>query len=129
MSMEFKGYTGSVEYSPADRVFHGRIIGITDIITFEGTSVEALEKDFRDAVDDYLDMCAEDGVEPQRPYSGRFVLRLPPSIHGQVTAAARMAKTSMNGWIVETIQARLEREKPAPIRHDDDVPLSDAAGG
>jgi predicted HicB family RNase H-like nuclease len=128
--MKYKGYTGSVEYDPGDRIFHGRIQGITaDIVTFEGTSVDELEQDFKESVDDYLAGCTEDGIEPQRPYSGRFVLRLPPDIHGEVTAAARMAKTSMNSWIVETIKARLAREKPAAIRHDDEASLSEAAGG
>lgn len=128
MSMEFKGYTGSVEYSPADRVFHGRIVGITDIITFEGTSVEALEKDFRDAVDDYLDMCAQDGVEPQRPYSGRFVLRVSPEIHREASLAARSARASMNAWIVGAIQMRLDAEKAARAA-DAEHGLSEAAGG
>lgn len=128
--MKYRGYTGSVEYDAGDRIFHGRIQGITaDIVTFEGTSVDELEEDFREAVDHYLALCAEDGREPQRPYSGRFVLRLAPSIHGQVTAAARVAKVSMNNWIVEAIQARLARDRPAPIRHHDEEPLSDAAGG
>jgi predicted HicB family RNase H-like nuclease len=128
MSMTYKGYTGSVDYSAPDRVFHGRLIGITDVITFEGASVEELENDFVAAVDDYLDSCAEDGVEPQRPYSGRFVLRLPPELHGQVTAAGRRSRTSMNAWIVEAIRMRLEAE--APVARSGAVDdLSEAAGG
>lgn len=130
MTMKYKGYTGSVEYDSQDRIFHGTIQGITaDIITFEGRSVDELEEDFRQAVDDYLNLCAEDGIEPQKPYSGRFVLRLPPAIHGQVTAAARTAKTSMNSWIVDAIHDRLERQKPATLSHDREEPFSDAAGG
>lgn len=124
MTMNYRGYSGSVEFDSRDRVFHGRILGITaDIVTFRGTSVDELEKDFQRAVDDYLDLCAEDGVEPQRPYSGRFVLRLEPATHGRVTAAARTAKCSMNRWIAEAIRMRLAAESFAGER------LSDAAGG
>lgn len=127
--MKHKGYTGSVEFDPDGRIFHGRILGITaDIITFQGTTVDELERDFREAVDDYLDLCAEDGVEPQRPYSGRFVLRLEPSVHGRVTAAARMAKVSMNQWIAGAIRMRLDAENAGHGRHMDE-PLSTAAGG
>jgi predicted HicB family RNase H-like nuclease len=110
MGMTYRGYTGSVEYSPADRVFHGRLLGITDVISFEGTSVEELEADFRAGVDSYLQGCAEDGVEPQRPYSGRFVLRLSPEVHRDASLAARRARTSMNGWILEAIRMRLEAD-------------------
>jgi predicted HicB family RNase H-like nuclease len=127
--MKYRGYAGSVEFDTGDRIFHGRVLGITaDIISFEGTSVDELEADFHNAVDDYLALCAEDGVEPQRPYSGRFVLRLPPATHGEVTAAARLAKTSMNRWIVEAIRMRLDAEN---TRRGAEVEerLSDAAGG
>lgn len=127
MSMSYKGYSGSVEYDPAGRIFHGRVHDITDVVTFQGTSVEELEMEFRTSVDVYLEMCAEDGVEPQRPYSGRFVLRLPPELHGQVTAAARRQKTSMNSWINEAIRMRLDAERQGSVPANER--LSSAAGG
>ena len=129
MTMKYRGYTGSVEFDAGDRIFHGRVLGTTaDIISFQGASVDELEADFRAAVDDYLSLCAEDGIEPQRPYSGRFVLRLQPATHGKVTAAARLAHTSMNNWIVEAIQMRLDAEN-ARREAEVDERLSDAAGG
>jgi predicted HicB family RNase H-like nuclease len=115
MSMEHKGYTATVEFSAPDRVFHGRLDGIADIITFEGTSVDELEANFREAVDDYLDFCDERGSEALRPYSGRFVLRLSPRMHADVSIAARAAKESMNSWIIGTIQTRLEAWKAARV--------------
>lgn len=129
MTMKYRGYTGSVEFDASDRIFHGRVLGTTaDIISFEGASVDSLEADFRAAVDDYLALCAQDGIQPQRPYSGRFVLRLQPATHGEVTAAARLARTSMNNWIVEAIRMRLNAET---ARREPQVEerLSDAAGG
>ena len=129
MTMEYRGYSGSVEFDSADRVFHGRVLGITsDMITFRGTSVDELERDFREAVDDYLALCAEDGIEPQRSYSGRFVLRLDPGLHGEVTAASRRAKTSMNKWIAGAIRLRLQAESAGPgVLAPEEFP--DAAGG
>lgn len=128
MTMTYRGYTGSVEYSSRDRIFHGTLVGITDIITFEGSSVEALERSFRESVDDYLDFCGEQGMEPQKPYSGKFVLRLSPEVHRAASIAARRAHSSMNGWIIGAIQTRLEAEAASdPPRVDEE--LSDAAGG
>lgn len=128
MSMTYRGYTGSVEYDAGDRILHGRVIGITDIVSFEGTNVEELEADFRAGVDSYLEGCREAGVEAQRPYSGKFVLRLSPEVHRDASIAARLARTSMNGWIVEAIQMRLDAEN-ARRGTRVETHLSDAAGG
>jgi predicted HicB family RNase H-like nuclease len=112
--MKYKGYTGSVEYDPDDRLFHGRVDGITDIIAFEGDTVEALEADFRAGVDDYLDFCKERGVEPQRPCSGKFVLRVPPELHRDAASAARTQRESLNGWITGAIRMRLALKEKRP---------------
>jgi predicted HicB family RNase H-like nuclease len=112
--MKYKGYTGSVEYDPDDRLFYGRVNGITDIVSFQGDSVEALEADFRAGVDDYLAFCKERGVEPQRPFSGKFVLRISPELHREASIAARSQRESLNTWITRAIEARLaEKERPA----------------
>lgn len=128
MSMTYKGYTGTVEYDAGDRIFHGRVIGITDLVSFEGTSVEELEADFRAGIDSYLQGCREHGVEAQRPYSGRFVLRLSPEVHRDASIAARLARSSMNNWIIGAIQMRLDAEN-AKRTGDAVEPLSAAAGG
>ncbi|HYW11771.1 MAG TPA: type II toxin-antitoxin system HicB family antitoxin [Longimicrobium sp.] len=128
MSMTYRGYTGSVEYDAGDRILHGRVIGITDIVSFEGTTVEELEADFRAGIDSYLQGCAERGVEAQRPYSGRFVIRLSPEVHRDASIAARLARTSMNSWIVEAIQMRLDAEN-ARRKTRMEEGLSEAAGG
>ena len=128
MSMTYKGYTGTIEYSAADRCFYGRVVGITDIVSFEGTSVEELETDFRAGVDSYLKGCAEFGMEPQKPYSGRFALRLSPEIHREASLAARAARASMNAWIIGAIQMRLNSEAAARAG-DAEHRLSEAAGG
>jgi predicted HicB family RNase H-like nuclease len=115
MGMSYRGYTGSVEFSANDRIFHGRLDGIRDIITFEGTTVDELETSFREAVDEYLEWCEEDGVEPQRPYSGRFVLRLSPQMHGDISIASRVAGESMNSWVVGAIEVSLKEWRAARV--------------
>ncbi|HEX6037602.1 type II toxin-antitoxin system HicB family antitoxin [Longimicrobium sp.] len=129
MSMTYKGYTGTMEYDSEDRIFHGRVIGVTDIISFEGTSVDELEADFRNGVDNYLRGCDRNGVEPQKPYSGKFVLRLSPEVHRDTSIAARRAGASMNNWILGAIQMRLDAEKMPPSRPEIDDRISEAAGG
>ncbi len=112
--MKYKGYTGSVEYDPDDRIFHGTVDDITDIVTFQGDSVEELETAFRDSVDEYVDFCAEQGVEPQRPCSGKFVLRVSPELHREAAAAARTQDESLNGWITGAIRMRLAAKEKRP---------------
>jgi predicted HicB family RNase H-like nuclease len=129
MSMSHRGYSGSVEYDSRDRIFHGQVTGITDVVTFQGTSVEELEASFRSSVDIYLDLCTKNGLEPQRPYSGRFVIRLSPGMHREASIAARTARSSMNNWITGAIQARLDAENARAASAGVEERLSDAAGG
>ncbi len=101
--MEYKGYKGKVTYDDEAKVFHGEVFGIRDIVTFQGTSVEELEKAFRDSIDDYLDFCQSRGEQPEKPFSGKFNLRLQPDLHMQVAMRAKEENKSMNEWITETL--------------------------
>lgn len=123
--MKYKGYTASVTYEPDDRLFFGKVLDIADFVVFQGETVDELEASFHESVDGYLDFCARKGFEPARPYSGKFVLRLPPPLHQRVTAAARRDNTSMNNWIVEAVQMRVEASEaklvnPARLERDED---------
>src|SRR3989442_6379624 len=86
--MEYKGYRGSVRYSAEDRILHGRILGIDDVVSFEGANVDDLEKAFHEAVDDYLALCKKLGRAPDRAYSGKIPLRIDQSPHQRVAVAA-----------------------------------------
>ena len=79
--MEHKGYHAAVTYDQEAGVFHGEIVGTRDVIFFEGTSVEELNKEFRFSIDDYLAMCAERGQAPDKPFSGKIPLRVSPAVH------------------------------------------------
>jgi predicted HicB family RNase H-like nuclease len=97
--MKYKGYTGIVELDEESQVLSGRVIGLRDVVTFEGDSVGEVMQAFRDSVDDYLEFCAERGESPEKPYSGQFVLRLDPALHRKLANAAEEETTSLNALI------------------------------
>ena len=82
--MKYKGYTGVVEFDEESGSLYGRVIGLRDVITFQGESVAEVTQAFRDSVDDYLEFCAKRGRTPEKPYSGQFVLRIDPGLHRAV---------------------------------------------
>ncbi|MFP4501184.1 MAG: type II toxin-antitoxin system HicB family antitoxin [Candidatus Hydrogenedentota bacterium] len=101
--MKYKGYGAYIQYDESIEAFHGRIVGIEDVITFEGKSVSALKKAFREAVDDYLQWCEEEGRQPNKPCHGRFMLRMQPELHREIMIAAEAQGKSMNQYIVEVL--------------------------
>lgn len=106
-TLRYKGYVGSVDFDADDRIFHGRVMGIKDVVTFEGASVDELEQDFHEAVDHYLEHCREIGKRPEKPFSGRFVLRIPSELHCAIAIQAMQQKKSINAWVAETCEHAL----------------------
>ena len=102
-AMTYKGYIGTVEYSEEDECLFGRIAGISDIITYEGESVAEIRQAFEESVDDYLKHCAEIGKEPNKPYSGKFVLRIDPSLHARLAVKAQASGKSLNQYATEVL--------------------------
>ena len=102
--MTYKGYKAKVEFDYNAEVFHGEVINTRDVIFFEGTTVDQLDKEFRFSIDDYLAMCAERGQEPDRPYSGKVALRISPEVHRAATTAAQAEEKSLNAWLADTIE-------------------------
>ncbi len=105
--MEYKGYVARIEVDDDAGVLHGEVINTRDVITFEGTSIEELRQALADSVEDYLAFCAERGEDPDKPFSGKFSLRVDPELHRQITIQARLANKSVNSWIAETLIAVL----------------------
>jgi predicted HicB family RNase H-like nuclease len=99
--MEYKGYRAKVEFDEQADLFHGEVIDTRDVITFQGRSVDELKQAFKDSVDDYLDWCAERGKQPEKPFSGKLMLRMEPELHRSLSAAAARAGKSLNAWIAE----------------------------
>ncbi len=109
--MEYKGYVGRVEFDDEARIFHGEVIDTRDVITFQGKSVAELTTAFRESIDDYLAFCKERGEDPNKPFSGQFITRVPPELHRQVNLAASISGKSLNAWVVEQLQAAVARVK------------------
>ena len=103
--MEYKGYVGKVEFDDEAGIFHGEVLDTRDVITFQGQSVDELKTAFQESIDDYLAFCKQRGEEPNKPFSGQFVTRVPPELHRQVNLAANISGKSLNAWVVEQLQA------------------------
>ena len=101
--LKHKDFLGSVEYSAADDCFFGKIIGTTDLVTFEGDSVESLKIAFKEAVEDYLELCKEAGKEPQKTYKGSFNVRISPDLHKDAAILANREGISLNAFVEKTI--------------------------
>jgi predicted HicB family RNase H-like nuclease len=101
--LEYKGYTGNVEFDAEAGLFHGEVLDTRDVITFQGTSVEDLQQAFRDSVDDYLDFCRERNEEPDKPFSGRLMVRLSSDLHRKLYVEAKRGGKSLNQLISERL--------------------------
>ncbi len=101
--MEYKGYYGAVKFDPELDQFHGRVVNTRSVISFYGSSVEELRKEMATSVDAYLEVCEEQGIEPERPYSGKFMVRVPPEVHRDIALAAAAEGKSMNEWVGEKV--------------------------
>lgn len=106
--MEYKGFVGNVEFDSEAKIFHGEVINTRDVITFQGQSVKEIEKAFKDSIEDYLSWCKEEGVEAEKPYSGKFNLRLSPEIHRQAALTAKKMHMSLNSFVEKAVVDELK---------------------
>ena len=104
-TMSYDGYSARVEFDAEDRLFVGHVAGIRDIVGFHGESVAELEAAFHEAVDDYLAACKQLKQSPDKPYSGRVMLRLPPEVHARASAAAQVQGVSFNQWAAQVLDS------------------------
>lgn len=102
--MHYKGYTGSVEFSEADAVFHGKVAGIKSLISFEGESVSSIIEDFHSAIDEYLAFCADAGKQPEKPFKGSFNVRIGSDLHRQAALTAYARGVSLNTFVENAIR-------------------------
>lgn len=102
-TMIYRGYAAQIAYSDEDGCFVGHLAGVGDVIGFHGESVTELRAAFEEAVDDYLEACARLGREPQKPYSGKLLLRVDPALHERVAMLAQAQGKSLNAWAQEAL--------------------------
>ena len=105
--LEYKGYYASLHFSSEDEVFYGKLLGIDDLVNFEGASVKELKKAFHEAVDDYLETCKELGKEPNKTYKGTFNVRLTTDLHKRAALFAAMHNISLNDFVRTAIDYAL----------------------
>ena len=114
--LEYKGYIGKVEFDDEAELFHGEVINLKDVITFQGRSVSELQKAFKDSINDYLEFCAERNESPEKPLSGNFTLRVDPELHRKIYLQARMSNKSLNSWVAEILQSNVGTESDQPLQ-------------
>jgi predicted HicB family RNase H-like nuclease len=102
--LDHRGYRARVEFDAEDGLFFGRIAGIRDGVTFHADTVPALVEAFHEAVDDYIESCAKLGKTPERPFSGKLMLRVDPAVHAKSVEAAELAGKSLNQWTEEVLR-------------------------
>jgi predicted HicB family RNase H-like nuclease len=110
--MSYRGYVAKVEFDPEAFLLHGEIADISDVVTFQATCVADLEREFHAAVDDYLAFCEENGMEPQKPYSGRVLLRMDPQLHRDAARSARIAEESLNTFLTRAVRKSVQENRP-----------------
>ena len=103
-TLSYKGYQASLEFDPDDRILIGRVLDIHDVIGFHGESVSELESAFHEAIDNYLAACAELDQAPEKPASGRLMLRVKPGVHAASVRAAARSGMSLNKWAEEALR-------------------------
>ncbi|MFM7316998.1 MAG: type II toxin-antitoxin system HicB family antitoxin [Isosphaeraceae bacterium] len=107
--IEYKGYIGKVTFDENAGIIHGEVINTRDVITFQGDSVAEVINAFHESIDDYIDFCKSRGENPDKPFSGQFVTRIPPDLHRQLTVAAVLSGKSLNAWVAEQLQEAVLR--------------------
>jgi predicted HicB family RNase H-like nuclease len=117
--LNYKGYAGSVEFSEADEEFHGKVLGIKSLISFEGESVRAITEDFQEAVDEYIEFCAEKGLEPEKPFRGSFNVRIGSELHRKAALTALAQGVSLNALVEEAIRQSVTSTKKQLLVSED----------
>lgn len=105
-TINYKGYAARIEYSDEDDCLVGHIAGINDVIGFHANSVSELHAAFEEAVDDYIQTCKKVGRPPQKPYSGKIMLRVPPETHARAAMLAEANGKSLNSWMADLLSSR-----------------------
>jgi len=106
--LQYKGYQGSVHYNNEDKVFFGKVMFIPALVSYEGTDVQSLTANFEEAIDDYLDLCQQQGKTPAKPFKGSFNVRVSPELHQRAAEYAADHQTNLNTIVSEAIEKYLQ---------------------
>jgi predicted HicB family RNase H-like nuclease len=103
--MKYKGYTAKVEFDEEAEIFFGTVVNTRDTITFQSENAHELKDEFQASIDDYLEYCKELGRSPEKPFSGRLMLRVSPDLHQRLYTGAVEHRQSLNEYINNTLQS------------------------
>ena len=103
--LTYKGYQGRFDYDSEADIFHGEVLHLRDVITFQGRSIDELKQALADSVEDYLEFCAQKGKIPEKSYSGRFNVRIAPEVHQRIALEAARDGISINSWVARVLSA------------------------
>jgi predicted HicB family RNase H-like nuclease len=106
--LTYKDYHGTFDYDESADIFHGQVMNLTDVITFQGRSIDELKQALADSVEDYLEFCADEGKTPEKPYSGRFNVRLNPEVHQRIALEAARNGVSLNSWVAKILSKSVD---------------------
>lgn len=112
----YKGYAATVEFDADDMILVGKLTGIDDVIGFHADDSKEFIAAFHEAVDDYIETCAKAGRAPQKPYSGKVMFRIDPTVHAQAALAAQLAGKSLNAWGEQALREAAEKKVGDGIR-------------
>lgn len=122
-NLRYKGFIGSIEYSEPDNILYGKVLGVNRLlISYEGKDVDELKKDFQDGIDHYLSVCEEEGIKPQKSFTGAFNVRIPSDMHGQAVIKAQELGINLNAFVKSAIEDKLQtssnkRQKRETAKH------------
>ena len=109
--LQYKEYYASIQFSATDEIFTGRVLGINDLINFEGASVSELKKAFKEAVDDYLQTCSRIGKTPDKTYKGSFNVRVSPKLHQEASSFAAIHNITLNEFVKTALSYALKQKE------------------
>ena len=106
-TLNYMGFIGSIEADLSDNTLYGKVLGLdkSTLITYEGATLTELQEDFRNAVDDYIIHCKENGIPLHKSYSGSFNVRIPAELHAKIALTAQSSGMSLNAYIRKILSA------------------------
>lgn len=115
--MEYKGYVGHVSFDDEANIFHGEVVNTRDVITFQGKSVEEIREAFRDSIEEYLEWCQERNKIPDKPFSGKLMIRISPVLHRSIFISAKQEGKSLNRWIEDHLASSFSHAPEETLMH------------
>jgi predicted HicB family RNase H-like nuclease len=125
--LQYKNYYASVNFSAMDEVFYGKLLGINDLVSFEGASVKELKAAFKEAVEDYLETCQEIGKSPDKTYKGTFNVRVPATLHKEASLFAAVHNITLNEFVKTALSFTLRHKDEVNREIDNNDPMMEPA--